>query len=90
MLSPRSPSYSAAEMSNGWLTDPSTTRVKPVPVPVYAPKSTRCVDWPDARSAPCTVVVPEATCAPEAPRSCQASGAVAELTTVARLGPSGR
>ncbi len=77
-------------MSNGWLARPPTTRVKPLPAPVYAPKSTRWVDWPDAWSAPCTVVVPAATCAPEESRSCQASGAVAELTTVARLGPSGR
>ncbi len=77
-------------MSKGWLVRPSTTRVKPVPVPVYAPKSTRCVDWPDAWSAPRTAVAPEAATAPEASRNCQASGAVAELATVARLGPSGR
>lgn len=90
MLSVRSPSYSDAEMSNGWLAWPPTTKVKPVPVPVYAPKSTWCVDWPDAWSAPRTVVAPEATTVPEESCSCQGSGAVVELTTVARLGPSGR
>lgn len=39
---------------------------------------------------PRPTVEPEATTVPEAARSRQVSGPVAEVTTVARLGPSGR
>jgi hypothetical protein len=77
-------------MSKGALFCPSTTRTNPEPAFWYAEKSTVCVASPEAVSVPCTTVRPEAVTAPDALRNCQVSGRVAAVTTVARLGPSGR